>query len=801
MSDSDEDTESVSLTGFLFGNIDLKTGKLEDDILDDESKRQLNALQKLGLGSMMSAVISDGSADGDINSASKRPGKPKKDKSRRLISYDDSSDESDASSNDSEEDEERHKSKDEFKPELVSSGSSSEASSAYPQPDKGFFTSHDEDDDDYDEEKSPSALDFSDINELADEDTSAVTAIDSSSQDSDEESSVIGPERGKHVRRLFDDKTLMPPPLSTHIKKTTHGSDSPTKSPTKMSALEAAVIAAAAASSKLETPLAAMMPSKYAGVDVSEIFPDFRTGKVLRFSRLFGPGKPSSLPNTWKIVKRRRRKRKILAEGQAAVDLAEERDRERRGWDFQFAEEVSQNEQMSDDEEVLVDGQDCSKSKNEGGKDPSNSRGGGSGPSANAFIWRQGPAKLWYDMLSVPADGDSFDYGFQLKKLNSPEEDQDESSSSSDEESSSNKIPHLRGKENNFPDEAFHMVTQRDWESEVIWDGSDTKYKKSTKNNKAAGWVPSGVNRTAPGAVTGTATGPSGPPGSSTPTSSSTLGTGSGSPATNSPLSKKDEKAQASASAKAKAIAAAKAAQAANAANASGLLGDEGGQVDDTWYSIFPVETSELVYGRWEDEVIWDADEMEEVPPPKILALDPNDENIILCIPDDVDPSASQGSAAPVKVKIPHPHVKKSKILLGKAGVINVIEEDSPPPSPKNDDKDPYNISNDEYYLPKFTEQSLLKISASGNIIQHSTPVVELRAPFIPTFINERGLRAFHRTGMRMIRLKEGSGIEELRRCGFSPFVLPGPHGVLPLAKHIKRKAKVSGGKIIVSET
>lgn len=53
------------------------------------------------------------------------------------------------------------------------------------------------------------------------------------------------------------------------------------------------------------------------------------------------------------------------------------------------------------------------------------------------------------------------------------------------------------------------------------------------------------------------------------------------------------------------------------------------------------------------------------------------------------------GQATPVKVKIPHPHVKKSKILLGKAGVINVLQEDTPPPPPKSPDRDPFNISND----------------------------------------------------------------------------------------------------------
>lgn len=30
--------------------------------------------------------------------------------------------------------------------------------------------------------------------------------------------------------------------------------------------------------------------------------------------------------------------------------------------------------------------------------------------------WRYGPAKLWYEMLGVPENGEGFDYGFELKK-------------------------------------------------------------------------------------------------------------------------------------------------------------------------------------------------------------------------------------------------------------------------------------------------------------------------------------------------------------------------------------------------
>ena len=63
------------------------------------------------------------------------------------------------------------------------------------------------------------------------------------------------------------------------------------------------------------------------------------------------------------------------------------------------------------------------------------------------------------------------------------------------------------------------------------------------------------------------------------------------------------------------------------------------GGEDDTWYSIFPVENEELVYSRWEDNIIWDPDNMSNIPEPSILTLDPNDENIILGIPEDIDPA------------------------------------------------------------------------------------------------------------------------------------------------------------------
>lgn len=63
-----------------------------------------------------------------------------------------------------------------------------------------------------------------------------------------------------------------------------------------------------------------------------------------------------------------------------------------------------------------------------------------------------------------------------------------------------------------------------------------------------------------------------------------------------------------------------------------------------------------------------------------------------------------------------------------------------------------------------------------GNLIQHSTPVVELRAPFIPTHMGPIKLRAFHRPAMKKYSHGAIAGTDA--------------HSVLPLVKHIKKKAR-----------
>ncbi|XP_014237505.1 transcription initiation factor TFIID subunit 1 [Trichogramma pretiosum] len=720
MADSDDDNDqdyndlmsSGSLAGFMFGNIDVN-GELEDDnVLDSEAKEHLESLCHLGLGSLIQEMMPDES--------NKRENGDKRD----------------------------------------DKGGSSQQN--------GDLSSEEDYDEDYDGDKDPSAKDFSDINELADEaiEESQTKAEDSAAKNEMSENTQkdIKTENtdGSEISQRINDAEKIEPSIKKECADTVkqeinqnkdnsggdekmevdndnkeneydaddedHKGDSKLMPPPPVPEEKEILTAEeeeAIQKRKLETPLASMLPSKYANVDVTELFPDFRPGKVLRFSKLFGPGKPSSLPHYWRTVRKRRRKQKIL-EGSKDSDSGSGSDsRSRfRGWVMNYGPDPTPDQLASDDEDKLLKPVDTPVEVQHGTNGDTDNMG------PKVADWRFGPAQIWYDILDVPETGEGFNYGFKLAE----------------------KVEEQPPVKEDLPDDAFLMVSQLHWEDEVIWDGDDIKHKTRQKLNSKdtpAGWVPSSDNRTAQSAFS--------QPGKGTPIAQNVrLSTSQ----ISTPLSMQGQK--------------------------NKLNSKEQDHQDDTWYSIFPVENEELVYGSWEDEIIWDAENMKKIPKPKILTLDPNDENIILGIPDDIDPALLHKNNGPQpKVKIPHPHVKKSKLLLGKAGVINVLEEDAPPPPPKSPSRDPFNISNDEYYMPKSSETTLKFKVGGGNLIQHSTPVVELAHPFVRTFVGPVRLRSLHRPPMRRYNTGKLSRNEM--------------HGVLPLIKYIKKKAKQREAERIAS--
>ncbi|CAB3979442.1 transcription initiation factor TFIID subunit 1 isoform X2 [Paramuricea clavata] len=436
------------------------------------------------------------------------------------------------------------------------------------------------------------------------------------------------------------------------------------------------------------------LPQTSNGKTVLDLFPEFRPGKVLRFSRLFWPAKPSSLPQLWRNAKKRRKKKKKQEDPTTPVTPS-----------FKIHDEYE-----SDDEDRLM-----RPIENDGKSDRSSlqSRDGLDKEEEKMCAWRHGPAALWYEMLGVNEDGTNLDYGFKLKEQINIEEEKP----NTDEIEAERKFP---------SDDCFHLVAIKRWEDDIIWSPEDVKLNPLSEG--IAGWIPSANIRT-------------------TLAYANQRTAGSKLCGLEQSISKT---------------------KAAIKANHAALA--ENVKENKPWYSIFPVDNQELIYGRWEDKIIWDSEAMPNIPEPEIMELDPNDENLILGIPEDVVVNAGK-EQEPTRRREPK---NKSKLLLGKS---KTEDEDEGRRFHNETLKDPFNISNDKYYNPKHTSaESSLQATMGTNRIQHSTPAMELQRPFFPTFNSKESLRHFHRP--------------LLKRVTHGKLSVPGPHPVSGLLKHIKKKAK-----------
>merc|ERR1719354_807772 len=606
------------------------------------------------------------------------------------------------------------------------------------QEEKADGGSDNEEMEDADLAKDPDAEDYSNFDEAI-----------SDSEDEEEGEPMDTSESKDAKSQDPDDAKLMPPPPappSTTASQTnnTTAEKKPPRPP-------------------LNTPLAMMLPDKYKDTEVTDVFPAFRENQVLTFSELF-PIKDSHKPRTWKSLKKRRqklekeqkdrlkkeKKEKDKEEGGGAEDASNEKKTEEEtavdplaehqesldalpkhyGWGPHYAPDPEDPNLYEVDQQVLFSQpMQLSKPKVESPlKEEDLAK---KGPKQTD--WRWGPAQYWFDLVEVPADVDEYDYGLKTtEETKDIDKVSDEGKGKVKDEpkpstSSGLQKPIMKEERQiEYPDDAFHMVTQVNWEEDIIWNGEEIKHKVLSKLNSkanAAGWVPSSMNRTA-------------------------VSFSQQRPGVKQELQMK-----------------------------LATMGKKlPTQDDDTWYSIFPVENEELVYGRWEDEVIWDSESMPKKLKPNIVSLDPNDENIIIAIPDDIDPSTLPNEEPQRKIKIIQKHVKKSKLLLNKHGLISVVEEEAPPPPPKNDDRDPFYIGNDEFYEAK-EAPSLIKVATAGTLLQHATPSVQLTAPFIPTFMGPIKLRQYHRWPLK--RYSHGA------LSNYHAF-----HGVQSLYKHQRKMEK-----------
>uniref|UniRef100_A0A096LXZ5 Transcription initiation factor TFIID subunit n=1 Tax=Poecilia formosa TaxID=48698 RepID=A0A096LXZ5_POEFO len=649
-SDSDEDQDRpFSLTGFLFGNIN-EDGQLEgDSVLDNESKKHLAGLGTLGLGSLITEITANESENKEENRESVSV-----DSEGWVKSTDDAVDYSDISEVAEDETKKYHQAMGSLQPSRKT-----------------------DDEDDYD-------ADCEDIDSKLMPPPPPPSLLTSAKK----EESPTGTNVGEEGDGIILPSIIAP---SSAADKVDFSSSSDSESETERPCQGSGVLGPP---DRLTLPLAGIMQKDAAKAlpSVTQLFPEFKPGKVLRFLRLFGPGK--NMPSVWRSARRKKkRKHRDPQPGTPPPeeDASESSQEKKSGWIYEYALPPPPEHCLSDDEITMMAPVESKFSQTSGDADKETES------RPKVAEWRYGPAQLWYDMLGVPEDGSNFNYGFKLRE-DEPSEAEEQDLPKKVAEPPEEKVRRV------LENELFLMVTQLQWEDDIIWNGEDVKHK-GTKTQRAslAGWLPSSMTRNA------------------------------------------------------------------NAYNAQQEKSSSSLEEDCSWFSIFPIDNEELVYGRWEDNIIWDDQEMDRFLMPPVLTLDPNDENIILEIPDEKEEATSH---SPSKENKKETAIKKSRILLGKTGVIKDEPQQQNMSQPEV--KDPWNLSNDEFYYPK---QQGLRGTFGGNIIQHSIPALELRQPFFPTHMGPMKLRQFHRPA--------------LKKYSFGALAQPGPHAVQPLLKHIKKKAKM----------
>ena len=133
---------------------------------------------------------------------------------------------------------------------------------------------------------------------------------------------------------------------------------------------------------------------------VKALFPDFKPDGNLRFLSMLGPGRKSSYPKVWQGARKRR---KLSTDGS---------NKKRKGeLTFDFGPDPTPDMCASDDEDNFltpVDGLGVRGERKDARREIDKS----------VSEWRNGAAKVWYDMINVPENGRGFDYGFKMKVRN-----------------------------------------------------------------------------------------------------------------------------------------------------------------------------------------------------------------------------------------------------------------------------------------------------------------------------------------------------------------------------------------------
>uniref|UniRef100_A0A1I7TBT1 Transcription initiation factor TFIID subunit 1 n=1 Tax=Caenorhabditis tropicalis TaxID=1561998 RepID=A0A1I7TBT1_9PELO len=447
-----------------------------------------------------------------------------------------------------------------------------------------------------------------------------------------------------------------------------------------------------------DTPLANILHPDLDDIDPRIFFKDFKPNKTLRFSRLFAQNiKHSSRAEIWyasrtfsKHLQSRKQDAPTVQETSQTDDQEDVIENGVKRLKLNIIDKVPRVMLAADEEQrmkkpILTEEEKMAQRNEEG---------------TVVQPWRTGPAKIWYDMMNLPSTSQAVNYGFKLKKPaakppGGKRKFQEESTSSAQ---TTEKMVEVVDKncEASTSEDVLQPYQVIEWENDVILDGEEVKEKllEEFSNGRGCGWIATQYTRTYEHFVYAAT-------------------------ANNNAFEQMFDGKSAPIN----------------------LTGPDSLILPTPSHSIFPSTPCDLDILPWEENVIWDADAMPTNLEPIDFLVDFQDDPLIYGMPEDrrIDEDGRHSDHHRKEYN------KKSKMILGQVQQRQKQEEDEQMESTMGQftDNDPFNLSNDDYYVPKTSAKTL---SSNSMLIQHSTPATNIATQFFPTHPSAFRLRYWHRT-------------------------------------------------------
>ena len=437
---------------------------------------------------------------------------------------------------------------------------------------------------------------------------------------------------------------------------------------------------------------------KFKGMTVKDVFPEYRKNKPLRFSRLFGISPKYDVPSRYAHS----RKRKLSA----AFKEPSERSQKRK-WFFEIdikPENIEDEYQDFISRPMFISLSITSKNE----IPEKNLVQESSVPES----WREGPAKLWYDMYCSNNEGMSW-YGLPKDRVIKEDD--------AIERIKKNITETLKG--NISMDEARQllMINQTGWEKSVMWDFDDVTARDISKCDVICAWVPSPTARTLSAFLK----------------------------ANNLEHRIPDDNAIRDNSPKKRRMV------------PSFFPPQSFELLHEIWEEeiLWDIDSTDLPLPK--EFMLDPADE-------KLLPVI-NDEPKVVKSASSSPGNQSQSASEKGNDVADKKQMRRSKILLGKLENTNLRGEPKEVTTTESESSRAvgnkpklhrFNLSNDSFYKSK--PETVISKSL-GSLIHHSTPAVQLTQPFFPTYLSVQRLRQFHRWPLK--RYSYGP----LSETGFKP--------------------------------